>query len=469
MINGSSLSKQLVPVVSAILLSSLAFSLFLISSGNNLWLTLSFAAVFVIPSVLMVHFVLQAKKASSERDNMRLMLESRASNTSSTQGNIPSDLTDELARTRLACEQISKGNFEIRITGIDEDSVLCDLQWAINELVDRTDAFMREAAASMENVANQKYYRRVLDKEMSGAFKRTATIINSCTQSFAKRAEEFETVVQQFESEIGSVARLVHETSDSLQKSANELSGNAEKTAIQVDTVSNAARSASTSVETVSSSAKEMSASIQEIGKQVQQSKMNANAAREMVNSGNVKIKGLSESAQSIGEVVRLIEDIASQTNLLALNATIEAARAGEAGRGFAVVANEVKDLASQTAKATEDISRQIVAIQGATAEAVQSMETINSTVEDINNSVSAIAGAVEQQDSATQQISENVQSASQNTTSVSETITQVQSSAEQTSKTSTGLLEEANVLQKQSVGLEKNVEVFLSKVRSNV
>ena len=68
----------------------------------------------------------------------------------------------------------------------------------------------------------------------------------------------------------------------------------------------------------------------------------------------------MSEGAARIGAVVRLIGDIASQTNLLALNATIEAARAGEAGKGFAVVASEVKTLASQTARATEDIGRQI-------------------------------------------------------------------------------------------------------------
>lgn len=469
MTNGSSLFKQLLPIVSALLFSSAAFSLFLISSSNSFWMTISFAVVFIIPSISLAYFILQARKAASERDNMRLMLESRALDTSSNQGGISSDLSHELTKTRQICEQLSNGDFEARITNIREDSALCEIQWAINELVDRTDAFMREAAASMDNVAHQKYYRRVLDKDMSGAFKRTASIINSCTHSFAKRSVEFETVVQQFENDIGSVARLVHETSDSLQQSANKLSGNAEDTALQVDKVTNAAVSASSSVETVSSSAKEMSTSIQEIGKQVQQSKTNANTASEMANSGNIKIRGLSEAAQSIGEVVRLIEDIASQTNLLALNATIEAARAGEAGRGFAVVANEVKNLASQTAKATEDISRQIVEIQGATAEAVQSMETINSTVEDINQSVTAIAGAVELQDSATREISENVQNASQNTTSVSETIRQVQSSAEETSQTSASLLQEANVLQKQSVGLEKNVEVFLTKVRSIV
>ena len=78
-----------------------------------------------------------------------------------------------------------------------------------------------------------------------------------------------------------------------------------------------------------------------------------------------------------IGDVARLIADIAGQTNLLALNATIEAARAGEAGKGFAVVADEVKELAEQTAEATEGISQQIAAIQGATNQAVSAVAAL--------------------------------------------------------------------------------------------
>jgi methyl-accepting chemotaxis protein len=80
--------------------------------------------------------------------------------------------------------------------------------------------------------------------------------------------------------------------------------------------------------------------------------------------STDAEIAALSQAAQKIGDVVELIRDVAAQTNLLALNATIEAARAGAAGRGFAVVASEVKSLAVQTARATEEISSQIQAVQ---------------------------------------------------------------------------------------------------------
>ena len=127
-------------------------------------------------------------------------------------------------------------------------------------------------------------------------------------------------------------------------------------------------------------------------------------------------MSSLGESGSRIGGVVKLITSIAEQTNLLALNATIEAARAGEVGKGFAVVANEVKELAKETARATEDISGKINAIQQDTANAVRAISEVQATIKHINDIQSAIASAVEEQSATTREIGRNVTEAARGT-----------------------------------------------------
>jgi methyl-accepting chemotaxis protein len=425
--------------------------------------------LFVVPTIVAVLFWRRSVKVTHERNNLQNLLVTRAGELSAGSGQVDPATQEEIARTTALCNTIAQGDFETRILHIQKDGPLANMQWAINELVDRTDAFMREAEASMTHVSQQKYYRRILTKDMQGSFRRTADAINMCTSSFRERGEEFHKIIEHFERDVGSLSGSIFQTSEKLQVSADTLSSNAGSTNNQVEMVSNAAQNATGSVQTVASAAEELSASIQEIGRQVQHSLSNAETARETANSGNAKIQGLAKAVNSIGEVVKLIEDIASQTNLLALNATIEAARAGEAGKGFAVVANEVKNLATQTARATEEIGQQILDVQEASGDAVQSMDTINTSIDDINNAVRTIATAIEEQGAATQEISISVVSAADSTQSVSDNILSVKSAAEETSDTSLSVLNEANSLQDQTKKLEHNVNNFLAEARRSI
>ena len=75
----------------------------------------------------------------------------------------------------------------------------------------------------------------------------------------------------------------------------------------------------------------------------------------------------------------------------MALNATIEVVRAGETGKGFLVVATEVKSRAGQARRAKEDISTQVGAIQGATEDAVDAIQSIASSFKNVKESMGVV------------------------------------------------------------------------------
>ena len=284
-------------------------------------------------------------------------------------------------------------------------------------------------------------------------------------QEQQQRRVAIDQAIAAFRRRVEDHLKTVTEGAKATRSTAATLFNNSGQTSSSADGAVSASNEASTNVETAALAADELSGSINEIGRQLSKTTDIVRAAVGEAQGTNHQIAALAEAAQKIGDVIKLIRAIAGQTNLLALNATIEAARAGEAGKGFAVVASEVKSLAVQTAKATEDISKLIMAVQTATTSAVSAIARISGRMQDIDGCATAVSAAVEEQSAATGEISQNVASASDGAKVVVSVLGEVSGAAAQTRQSAQNMLTASQAVETAAAELRSEVEGFLSCV----
>jgi len=287
------------------------------------------------------------------------------------------------------------------------------------------------------------------------------------TPAAAERRAAMESLANDFERSVNGIVQSVSTAASGMQTTAQSMTSTASDASARAATVGAASQNASNNVGTVASAAEQLSGSVAEISRQVSRSTEIASKAVNDAERTNATVQVLSTGAEKIGEVIKLIHSIASQTNLLALNATIEAARAGESGRGFAVVASEVKALANQTAKATEEISAQVAAMQTSTSDAVAAISGITHTIAQMSEITSSIAVSIDQQGDATREIARNIQSVAAGSSEVNAHIGGVTTAATATGKAALEVLTNARELDNQSGMLRSAVDGFLAKVRA--
>jgi len=284
-------------------------------------------------------------------------------------------------------------------------------------------------------------------------------------QQQQQRREQIDAAILTFRERVHAVLKTVNQSAAAMKSTAATLAEETVAASERADAAGKTSNEASANVETAAAAADELLSSIGEIGRQLGQTAEIVRLATGEAETTNREIAGLAQAAQKIGDVVDLIRDIAEQTNLLALNATIEAARAGEAGKGFAVVASEVKSLAVQTAKATEEISGQISAVQTSTGKAVTAIGGIAARMQEINGHTSSVATAIEQQRAATSEISRNVTDAARTAKSIVATLGAVSTAANRTSSSTRTVVSSSESVETATAKLGAEVESFLVKV----
>lgn len=375
----------------------------------------------------------------------------------------------QIREAQEVCRRVAAGDFEARILSIPENDATADLLRGINDVIDGSDAFLRESTAAMEAVRHNKYFRRILPGGLHGALLQGANTINSATASIETRIRHFERQTAELEGSVGSIVTALNRGATEMSGTAGNLRAGASTARESVASIAAASEQATSNMRSVATATAELSANARAVGADVQRSAEIAGRAVARVGESAASVDTLKNVAAHINELVGSINAIAGQTNLLALNATIEAARAGEAGRGFAVVAHEVKALATQTAKFTADIEAQVGEVHTAADRVGDSIAEIGTVIAEVNDITGKVARASEDQSQATAEISQTIEDAFRLVGEIAGSIQALAETTVSTEQLAASTMTASGDLSSQSDLLTREIGTYLDQAREHL
>ena len=301
----------------------------------------------------------------------------------------------------LACEKISDGHIDDKITSVSDDTKLNYIAKSLNVMFDKLNISVSDTLRILDEYKEQNYLNKV-DTSMflGGGLKELLEGINSLQERITIQT------AQSYKNGL-----ILEEESQILTQKAEVLSVSSQEQSVAIEETAAALVEITSIVNNNTQSVNQM----QQLGVKVQEE---SNKGSLLSKDTHNAMDEIYDSTITAYESVNQISQIAFQTNILSLNAAVEAATAGEAGKGFAVVAQEVRNLANKSAEVAKDIEGLMGILQEKTKNGKEIaslmsdgyetlIEDINKTVELINN----VGTSSDEQEKGINQISDAINS----------------------------------------------------------